>query len=212
MSSPDSPAHAGSLSTPAPSIAPSTRFEAINASASEDASHAQGIVDPALQRRLTNEDLVRELARRRTSHGAKDTEDWAQIEKLVSHMFGHERKATSEEEKTRHLGVVWRNLSVKGIGLGAALQPTNSDILLAIPRLLKRLVTCSRSGNGAAQKPPIRTIIDDFSVSSSNDVTACVQDISKSNEWIEFFSDRDACVQVKCFLCLGGQDLDAPRF
>lgn len=75
-------------------------------------------------------------------------------------MFGHERKANSDEEQTRHLGVVWKNLTVKGVGLGAALQPTNTDILLGIPRLLKGLFTRRGKGNGA----PLRTILDDFTV------------------------------------------------
>jgi len=76
-------------------------------------------------------------------------------------MFGQERKANSEEEKTRHVGVVWRHLTVKGVGLGAALQPTNGDIFLGLPRLIKRLLTRGRNGTGSG-KPSIRTILDDF--------------------------------------------------
>jgi hypothetical protein len=53
---------------------------------------------------------------------------------------------------------------VKGVGLGAALQPTNGDIFLGLPRLIKRLLTRGRNGTGAG-KPSIRTILDDFSVS-----------------------------------------------
>jgi hypothetical protein len=79
-------------------------------------------------------------------------------------MFGQERKANSEEEKTRHVGVVWRNLTVKGVGLGAALQPTNGDIFLGLPRLMKRVLTRGRHGTGSG-KPSIRTILDDFTVS-----------------------------------------------
>ncbi|KAJ6049546.1 uncharacterized protein N7446_007126 [Penicillium canescens] len=76
-------------------------------------------------------------------------------------MFGQERKANSEEEKTRHVGVVWRNLTVKGVDLGAALQPTNGDIFLGLPRLIKRLLTRGRNGTGSG-KPSIRTILDGF--------------------------------------------------
>ena len=48
-------------------------------------------------------------------------------------------------------------------GLGAALQPTNGDIFLGLPRLIKQLFTHGRKGV-AAGKAPIRTILDDFTV------------------------------------------------
>jgi ATP-binding cassette subfamily G (WHITE) protein 2 (SNQ2) len=48
-----------------------------------------------------------------------------------------------------------------GMGLGAALQPTTGDIFLSLPRFLKNLIT--RGPRKAAGKPPIRTIIDNFS-------------------------------------------------
>ncbi|KAJ6188460.1 hypothetical protein N7519_003368 [Penicillium mononematosum] len=106
---------------------------------------------------------ARTLSRRSTHASGHDTkgEEWAQIERLISRMFGSERKANSEEEKTRHVGVVWKNLTVKGVGLGAALQPTNGDIFLGLPRLIKQLFTRGRKGVGGG-KPPIRTILDDF--------------------------------------------------
>ncbi|OOF99116.1 hypothetical protein ASPCADRAFT_140778 [Aspergillus carbonarius ITEM 5010] len=71
-------------------------------------------------------------------------------------MFGQERKANTDEEKTRHLGVVWKNLTVKGVGLGAALQPTITDIILGLPRLIKGLLM------GGTRGAPLRTILDDF--------------------------------------------------
>lgn len=88
---------------------------------------------------LTNEELVRTISRRRSyASGHEDTgDDWAQIQRLISRMFGSERKADSEEERTRHVGVVWKNLTVRGLGLGAALQPTNGDIFLGLPRLIR---------------------------------------------------------------------------
>ncbi|KAE8350031.1 ABC-2 type transporter-domain-containing protein [Aspergillus coremiiformis] len=113
----------------------------------------------SLGRRLTEDEIVRVLSRRRTGGSGEDTEgieDMAQIVKLVSRMFGHERKANSDEEKTRHHGVVWKHLTVRGVGLGAAIQPTNSEVLLALPRKIKGLLTRGRN------KPPLRTIIDDF--------------------------------------------------
>ncbi|EAW06570.1 putative ABC transporter [Aspergillus clavatus NRRL 1] len=109
---------------------------------------------------LSGDYVNRVLSRRQTSHSS-DGEDMAQIAILMSRMFGKERKSASNEEKTRHLGVVWKHLTVKGIGLGAALQPTNADILLAIPRFIKALLTRGRKGIGAGHQP-LRTILDDF--------------------------------------------------
>ncbi|GIK06980.1 hypothetical protein Aspvir_002633 [Aspergillus viridinutans] len=103
----------------------------------------------------------RVLSRRQTSHGSKGAEDMAQIAKLMSRMFGKERKSVSDEEKTRHAGVIWKGLTVKGVGLGAALQPTNADIFLAVPRFIKGLLTRGRKGIGAGHQP-LRTILDDF--------------------------------------------------
>ncbi|KAE8392144.1 ABC-2 type transporter-domain-containing protein [Aspergillus alliaceus] len=113
----------------------------------------------SLGRYPTEDEIVRVLSRRRTSGSGEDsegTEDMAQIVKLVSRMFGRERKVNSDEEKTRHAGVVWHNLTVKGVGLGAAIQQTNSEVILALPRMINSLLTQGR------KKPPLRTIIDEF--------------------------------------------------
>ena len=75
----------------------------------------------SLNRRLTEDEIMRVLSRRRTGESEEDTEGgteaMAQIMRLVSRMFGDERKTNSDEEKTRHLGVVWKHLTVKGVGL-----------------------------------------------------------------------------------------------
>lgn len=115
------------------------------------------------------EKLFQVLSQRRTNvSGRKDSlggdgieegEDQAEIKRLMSRMFGKNRQAHSEEEQTRHTGVAFRNLTVKGMGLGAALQPTNGDILLALSRLLKRLFS---KGPKAGGKAPIRTLLNDF--------------------------------------------------
>lgn len=112
----------------------------------------------------TDDGLARTKSRHKASGHDPQGEEWAQIERLISRMFGPERKANSEEEKTRHVGVLWKNLTVKGVGLGAALQPTNGDIFLGLPRLIKQLLTRGRKGAGA-KKAAIRTILDDFNVS-----------------------------------------------
>ncbi|CAI6318503.1 unnamed protein product [Periconia digitata] len=121
---------------------------------------------------MTEDDLFRVLSRRRTNTSmgrvttggtATDDEDEEQeeINKLMSRMFGHTRQAQSEEEKTRHLGVIFQNLTVKGAGVGSALQPSVGDIFLNPGRLLKSLFT--KGPRRAAGKPPVRTILDEFS-------------------------------------------------
>jgi hypothetical protein len=154
--------HSGSST---PSSASSVRsdtaksFEPVHSTSPIPESNSSGT-------QLNDESLASTLSHRRSyaSGHATQGEEWAEIERLISRMFGRERKANSEEEKTRHVGVVWRNLTVKGVGLGAALQPTNGDIFLGLPRLIKRLLTRGRKGTGSG-KPSIRTILDDFSVS-----------------------------------------------
>lgn len=136
-------------------------FVTVNSTSSTEADDADGRV-------FTEDDLHSIRSRRRSyasGRGSQGKEEWAQIERLISRMFGQQRRTTSEEEKTRHVGVVWRNLAVKGMGLGAAIQPTNGDIFLGLPRLISGLLTRGRKGVGA--KPPIRTILDDLSVSAS---------------------------------------------
>jgi ABC-type multidrug transport system ATPase subunit/ABC-type multidrug transport system permease subunit len=132
---------------------------------------------PPLQSRqskpMTEDDLFRALSRRRTSvtnglsrkntqataSSADDEQD--EINRLMSRMFGHTRQEASEEEKTRHFGVVFKNLTVKGQGLGSALQPSAGDIFMNPIRLVKNLF--SRGPKAATGKPPVRTLIDDFS-------------------------------------------------
>ncbi len=122
------------------------------------------------RRQMTDDDLIQTLSRTKSgiisrqgtrSSDADHKEDLAQIERLMTRMFGRERQANSEEEKTRHKGVVFKQLSVKGLGLGAALQPTVGDIFAGLPRLLRGLIT--RGPKASTNKPPIRTILDDFS-------------------------------------------------
>ncbi|MCJ1435794.1 hypothetical protein MMC27_005169 [Xylographa pallens] len=119
---------------------------------------------------LTEDEVMRVLSRRRTNTSAsgrngsvatsaEDDEEQEQIDRLMSRMFGQNRQNQSEDEKTRHVGLVWRNLIVKGVGLGAALQPTISDPFLALPRLLSGLFSNGR----ATHKPPVRTLINNFS-------------------------------------------------
>ena len=111
--------------------------------------------------KITEDDLFKALSRRKTNaseqDGVSEDEEQAEIERLMSRMFGRDRQANSEEEKTRHVGLVFKHLTVKGLGLGAALQPTLSDPFLGLPRLVKALIDGKFGG-----KPALRTILDDF--------------------------------------------------
>lgn len=115
--------------------------------------------------------LYQQLSRRQTNRSDRQgsflspqithsEEDQAEIERLMSRMFGKNRQEHSEEEKTRHVGVVFKDLTVKGSGLGAALQPTLGDIFLGLPRLIQGLIG---KGPKVGHKPPIRTIVNQFS-------------------------------------------------
>ncbi|KAL8713735.1 MAG: hypothetical protein Q9220_002261 [cf. Caloplaca sp. 1 TL-2023] len=116
----------------------------------------EGEIFKALSRRKSNASASQgsELQRVITK------EEQADIKRLMSRMFGQNRRAQSEDEKTRHVGLIFKRLTVKGMGLGAALQPTLSDPFLGLPRLLTQLFTKGKSASG---KPPVRTLLNDFS-------------------------------------------------
>ncbi|GAO19307.1 uncharacterized protein UV8b_05188 [Ustilaginoidea virens] len=134
----------------------------------------------ARQRTIRNEDdLFNVLSRRRTGGTSRsaqekdqDDEEAAEIERLMSKMFGQKRQQQqSEQEQTRHSGVLFRNLTVKGVGLGASLQPTVGDVFTSLPRkmatLLRTFSTASESQGKSAfraamAKPPVRELISDF--------------------------------------------------
>ncbi|CAG9950625.1 unnamed protein product [Clonostachys rosea f. rosea IK726] len=110
------------------------------------------------------DDIFKTLSRRRTNMSNADKEELREesqeIERLLSRMFGQKRQEQSEDEKTRHSGVIFRDLTVKGVGLGSSLQATVGDIFLGIPRKISNLF---RSGPKAASaKPPVRELISHF--------------------------------------------------
>ncbi|GAB0138464.1 hypothetical protein EsDP_00006699 [Epichloe bromicola] len=133
--------------------------------------------EPLKRRRTmqTEDDLFRALSRRKTSGAdgshAEDDQESQEVERLMSKMFGQKRQEQSEEEQTRHSGVIFRNLTVKGVGLGADLQPTVGHVFLSLPRTLANLFRSfsrAKSGRGkpavraAVAKPPVRELISDF--------------------------------------------------
>ena len=138
-------------------------FEPIKTNQSRSKLAKQG------SRPKTEEDIMRTLSRKWTKASGRqgsyavsteEQEEQEEIQRLMSRMFGKDRKAQSEDEKTRHVGVIWKHLTVKGMGLGAAIQPTIGDPFLAPFRLLAGLFTNPRRATG---KPPIRTLLNDFS-------------------------------------------------
>lgn len=151
------------------SMAPSTTTDTRSATIDNPPSNEenQNSSEPVYEKQHNEDDPEPGLSTQSSaSSGDGGGQDLDQIQKLVSRMFGRERKANSQEEKTRHSGVMWKDLTVKGVGVGAVLQPTILDIFLGIPRLVKKLLAKGRKGAGAG-KPPTRTIIDGFTVRSA---------------------------------------------
>lgn len=131
-------------------------------------SHRPGVASK-VSSRTTGEDLFKALSRKRTNTSGRrgsyispqvshSQDELVEIERLLSRMFGKNRHEQSEEEKTRHVGLVFRDLTVKGLGLGAALQPTLGDLFLDLPRALAGLF----GKNKTSRKVPVRTIINKF--------------------------------------------------
>lgn len=109
---------------------------------------SQGSIYHSLTQRWTNQS-------KENKQGGHQ-EEMEEIQRLLTQMFGKERREHSEEEKTRHVGLVWDHLTVKGAGMGAAVQGS-----LATPyHKLKTLFT--KGPKAVKSKPPVRTIIDDF--------------------------------------------------
>ncbi|KAG6256961.1 hypothetical protein E4U23_000113 [Claviceps purpurea] len=160
---------------------PDQRPDSSSASSSSSGSQVKQTQtrEPIRRRRTiqTEDDLVQALSRRRTSRDDRtpeDEEESQEIKRLMSKMFGQKRQEQSQEEQTRHSGVVFRNLTVKGVGLGAGLQPTVGDIFTSLPRSIANLFrsvfrASSGTGDGKAAvkaavsaKPPVRDLISDF--------------------------------------------------
>lgn len=104
---------------------------------------------------LSQESLQGALGRRISKHvRLPNGRDGKEIEELLSIVFDKESHEDAWKEK--HAGVVFRSLTIKGLGLGAALSHTNADFLMAPLRGLKRLIT------GNIGKAPVRTLLHDF--------------------------------------------------
>lgn len=110
---------------------------------------------------LTEDDIFKALSRRKSNATGEDVEgENDEVQKLMSRMFGKARQEHNEEEKTRHTGVVFRDLTVKGVGLGASLQPTVGDLFVGFPRFLGNFV--SKGPKAAFGRPPVRELLSNF--------------------------------------------------
>jgi len=140
-----------------------SKYMPLNTASTNDSERRPGMSSRASSIK-TEVDLFRVLSRRHTSATGKSDaeleEERAEIERLMSRMFGRSRQEHSEEEKTRHVGVVFRDLTVKGLGLGAALQPSVGDIFLGLPRFLRKLFT--KGPKAATAKLAVRELLSDF--------------------------------------------------
>ena len=144
------------------------QFEAIRTAPTNE--HRPKAASMTTTRRTEDQMLFKALSRGRTntsfrqgsiatSGSTEEDEQQAEIRRLMSRMFGKDRQANSEDEKTRHVGVIFKSLSVTGMGLGAALQPTLGDIFLGLPRLVQGLLFNAKR---TTKKPPIRTLLNNF--------------------------------------------------
>lgn len=131
-------------------------FAPIKTNATKDSGSRPSLYHSMTRRQTNRSDRQGSYLTPQASHSA---EDQVEIERLMSRMFGKNRQEHSEEEKTRHVGLVFKDLTVKGVGLGAALQPTVGDFFLDLPRLIRGSIG---KGPKIGQKPPIRTIVNKF--------------------------------------------------
>lgn len=102
------------------------------------------------------EELVRHLSRRPTyltSHGDDDidVENEEEISRLLAEIFDR------EEMKEKHVGVLFRNFTVIGTGVGARVAPTVGDMLMG-PITLAKKVLGKQAKGGNSQ----RTLINSF--------------------------------------------------
>ncbi|RYP38443.1 hypothetical protein DL767_002559 [Monosporascus sp. MG133] len=130
-------------------------FEPLNTTAARPGNR-RPTVEQGKSSITAEEDSFRAISRRRSSISlAESKEEQDEIERVISRLFGEARQRQSEEEKTRHAGAIFRDLTVKGVGLGASFQPTVGDIFLGLPRFLKSFVKQRREGRYATITPTI---------------------------------------------------------
>jgi ATP-binding cassette subfamily G (WHITE) protein 2 (SNQ2) len=118
-------------------------------------------------RRTTDDDTAQLLTMHQRKFGSVSEVDFMPnqkenkvkgLDKRMAKIFGRARQKQSEEERTRHLGVIFKNMTVKGQALGDAIQPTVGDIFLGLPRALRRM----RERGASEASPSTKTILNKF--------------------------------------------------
>jgi ATP-binding cassette subfamily G (WHITE) protein 2 (SNQ2) len=122
---------------------------------------------PFFGRRTTDDDTAQLLTMHQRKFGSvtevgsmtdQKENNVKELDKRMEKIFGRARQKQSEEERTRHLGVIFKNVTVKGQALGDAIQSTMGDVFLGFPRALRGLL-----GRGAAEaSPSMKTILNKF--------------------------------------------------
>lgn len=139
---------------------------------SRSGSRSRSRSGPFWSRRTPDDDTVGLLKKHKRQPGSVTEVDSVtgqkennvkELDKRMEKIFGRARQKQSEEERTRHLGVIFKNVTVKGQALGDAIQPTMEDVFLGLPRALRRLL---RSGADEATQST-KTILNKF--------TGCIQ-------------------------------------
>lgn len=123
--------------------------------------------EPFLGQKTTDDDTAQLLTMHQRKFGSVSDVDFMtekkdsnvkELDKRMAKIFGRARQKQSEEERTRHLGVIFKNVTVKGQALGDAIQQTVGDVFLSLPRALKGIL-----GRGAADaSPSTKTILNKF--------------------------------------------------
>lgn len=102
-----------------------------------DRTIAEGSEHQSVERNTETEDVVRRVKERRDFGDTKPAED-------------------------RHHGIIWRNVTVKGVGKDNSLQWTNTDVLLSIPRLFWNGLTFWRWKQKRREQSAVWNILTDF--------------------------------------------------
>jgi ATP-binding cassette, subfamily G (WHITE), member 2, SNQ2 len=100
--------------------------------------------------------LVRRLSRRTT--GAPSPDDDGHEAELADIMGGIFGRADGDISKRKHVGVIWKRLKVKGIGVGVTMNETFGGTFLLPFKKLKMLISHRKPAESVQ-----RTILHDFS-------------------------------------------------
>lgn len=99
---------------------------------------------------ISQQELLAHVGRRPTFAGELDD-----VRALLQEIFDQERPENLHLQQTRHVGIVWKNVSVTGHAAGTNLQPT-------VFSPLHRVISALRSLGRRGEPRRLRTLINDF--------------------------------------------------